>query len=303
MGNDRRIGGHLLHSEEFGSAAKPSVLSLHGGPGMGAYHFETFQAPRLEGGLHLVTMDQRGVLRSAPLPDGEPLGVMDLVADAEALRHALGIERWSLIGHSFGGYLAVRYALTHPAAVDRLVLENASLDPASSARSLLTAAALAYAAADDRASARSCLASADAPADTPPAYLWDELTRWLAGLGVRRDDLYIHGERRRIVDEVSEAAPFPADWWRRGGVHQARLIQEGEIFRPLIGHLGGLLHRTLLIKGRYDNVFAADQIAGFLAAKPDSELHVYEASGHFAHMEESGRFAEEVLAFLAAPSP
>lgn len=300
MGSDRMIRGHLLHVEDFGGVGNPSVLYLHGGPGMGAYHFEKYQSERLLPKLRLITVDQQGVLRSAPIPDDEPLGVMDLIADCEELRKELGIEHWSLIGHSFGGYLAVQYALTCPTAVDRLVLDNPSLDLGSSARSLLDAAAMEYGRQGDQANARACLELAHAPADTPVPYLWEQLTTWLGRLGERHNNFYIHGENKRLVDELMELAPFPSEWWERGGTHQARLVAEGRIFLPLQSRLGHLRQRMMLIKGQYDAVLATDQIAACLAAQPETELRIFEESSHFAHMEEPDRFAKEVLEFLGA---
>ena len=48
----------------------------------------------------------------------------DTVADLEDLRAALGAERWSLDGVSYGSYVAQRYATAHPDRVDRLVLDS-----------------------------------------------------------------------------------------------------------------------------------------------------------------------------------
>ena len=302
MERDLLIRGHRLHVAEFGDAENRSVLFLHGGPGMGAYHFELYQAERLEPELRLITLDQRGVLRSAPVRDGEPLGVMDLIADCEAVRQELGIEQWSIIGHSFGGYLAVLYALTHPASVDRLVLDNASLDLGSSARSLLRRAAMEFGLHGDQASVRACLGLAHAPRDTPVPHLWEQLTVWLGRLGAWRDNLYIHGENKRLVDEVMEASPFPADWWQRGGAHQVALVAEGRIFTSLLDRLQHLRQRTLIIRGLYDPVLASDQLAAYLEAKPETELRLFAASSHFAHMEEPDRFAKEVLGFLGSAS-
>jgi proline iminopeptidase len=302
MGNDLTIRGTALHVEIFGEMESPAVLYLHGGPGMGAYHFETWQAQRFAGKLRLITLDQRGVLRSAPVPDGQTFGITDLVADCEALRIALGIQRWSLIGHSFGGYLALLYAGAHPSAVDRLVLENPTLDLASSTRSLLAAAALEYGLLGDPVSARTCRSLANQSADAPGLELWAQLATWLGGLGQQRDNLYVYGDNKRLVDELTETAPFPEEWWGRGSTHQHQLISEGRIFLPLLGHLTSIPHPTLLIKGLHDHVFALDQIAAYLQAKPQTRWSVFQASGHFAHMEEPDRFAAEVLAFLAAPS-
>jgi proline iminopeptidase len=265
---------------------------------MGAYHFERFQAERLGRKLRLITMDQRGVLRSAPLADGEPLTLSDVLEDFEALRAAMGIDRWSLIGHSFGGYLALLYAEMYPRRVHLLVLENASLDPASSARSLLAAAALEYGVQGDQSGARACLDLAHAPAETPARRLWAELATRLGGLGSRRNHLYVHGQDKALVEELTASAPFPSEWWRRGGTHQERLVSEGRMFTSLLAGLAQVRQRTLLVKGRYDAVWADDQLHACMRTMPAAELRVFADSSHFVHMEEPESFSDAVTAFL-----
>jgi pimeloyl-ACP methyl ester carboxylesterase len=51
-------------------------------------------------------------------------GTDDVVADMEALRQALGVDRWSLDGISYGTYVGERYGLAHPAHVSKLVLDS-----------------------------------------------------------------------------------------------------------------------------------------------------------------------------------
>jgi len=227
-----------------------------------------------------------------------PCGINDLIADCEAVRTQLGIGRWSLIGHSFGGYLAVLYASAHPSAVQSLVLENPVMDLGSSARSLLAAAALEFGRAGDADNACACLALAYGASEAPPAVLWAELTAWLLRLGSARNELYIHGDNKQIVEDLMQVAPFPPEWWQRGGTHQSRLVEEGGLYRPLQGMLRSIPHRMLLIKGRYDSVFAPEQIALCLQEKPAVQWRVFSTSGHFVHIEEPVRFADEVLSFL-----
>ena len=52
----------------------------------------------------------------------------NLTADAEALREALGFERWAVLGHSFGGNVALEYALRYPQSLSHLVLVNTGGD-------------------------------------------------------------------------------------------------------------------------------------------------------------------------------
>jgi proline iminopeptidase len=52
----------------------------------------------------------------------------NLTADADALREYLGFDRWAVLGHSFGGHVALEYALRYPRQVSRLVLVDTGAD-------------------------------------------------------------------------------------------------------------------------------------------------------------------------------
>jgi len=98
----------------------PEVIVLHGGPG--AHHDYLLPGfDRLAGGRTLVYYDQRGGGRS-PVSRETPVGWQEHVADLDALREEWELDRLDLLGYSWGGLLALLYALTHPARVARLAL-------------------------------------------------------------------------------------------------------------------------------------------------------------------------------------
>ena len=98
----------------------PEVVVLHGGPG--AHHDYLLPGfDRLAIGRTLIYYDQRGGGRS-PVPREVPVGWREQVEDLESLRTLWGIKRLSLTGYSWGGLLALLYALEHPGAVERLAL-------------------------------------------------------------------------------------------------------------------------------------------------------------------------------------
>jgi proline iminopeptidase len=100
--------------------AGPPAVVLHGGPG--AHHdylLPGFDA--LADGRELIYYDQRGGGRS-PVARDVPVGWTEQVADLEALRDAWGLERLTLVGYSWGGLLALLYALSHPGRVGRVAL-------------------------------------------------------------------------------------------------------------------------------------------------------------------------------------
>ena len=109
--------------------AGPLVVVLHGGPG--AHHdYLLPQYDRLAVDRELFYYDQRGGGQS-PVPRETPVGWREHVADLEAIRVSLGIERLTLCGYSWGGLLALLYLLEHPERVERLALVSPASPTAS----------------------------------------------------------------------------------------------------------------------------------------------------------------------------
>lgn len=112
------LNGVRLYTRRAG--AGPPVVVLHGGPG--AHHdYLLPQYDRLARGRTLLYYDQRGGGRS-PIPRATPAGWREHVADLDALRQRWGIGRLALLGYSWGGLLALLYALEHPTEVELLAL-------------------------------------------------------------------------------------------------------------------------------------------------------------------------------------
>jgi proline iminopeptidase len=117
--------GHQVYWEACGNPSGKPALVLHGGPGSGCtpWHRRLFDPAA----YRVVLFDQRGCGRSLP-HGGEPVADLaanttpELLADVELLRESLGIERWLVLGGSWGSTLALVYAEAHPERVSELVL-------------------------------------------------------------------------------------------------------------------------------------------------------------------------------------
>ncbi len=116
---------HTLYVEECGNPGGLPVIFLHGGPGVGCepMHRRFFDPQR----YRIVLFDQRGCGRSMPHAELEENTTLHLVADIEAIRQRLGIDRWLVFGGSWGSTLALIYAQTHPERVLGLVLRGVFL--------------------------------------------------------------------------------------------------------------------------------------------------------------------------------
>ena len=113
---------HRIYWEESGNPQGRPVIFLHGGPGAGASAAcRGFFNPEA---YRIIIIDQRGCGRSTPLACVKENTTWDLVADIEAVREMLGIERWLVFGGSWGSTLALAYAQSHPECVAGLILRG-----------------------------------------------------------------------------------------------------------------------------------------------------------------------------------
>jgi proline iminopeptidase len=117
--------GHTVYWECCGNPEGKPAVYLHGGPGSGFTRRERgFFDPSA---YRVLLFDQRGSGRSRPLAS-EPRADLStnttrhLIEDIEALREHVGVERWTVLGLSWGSSLGLAYAQAHPARVEGLVL-------------------------------------------------------------------------------------------------------------------------------------------------------------------------------------
>lgn len=113
---------HTLYVEECGTPEGIPVLFVHGGPGGGCTpKHRCFFDPLV---YRIVLFDQRGCGRSTPHAELGGNNTDALVEDMEAIRKALGIERWLLFGGSWGSTLSLVYAERYPERVLGLILRG-----------------------------------------------------------------------------------------------------------------------------------------------------------------------------------
>jgi proline iminopeptidase len=113
---------HEIYYEESGNPKGKPVVFLHGGPGGGTdAKMRCFFNPKI---YRIVLFDQRGCGKSRPSASLVDNTTWHLVADVEAIRKLLDIERWQVFGGSWGSTLALAYAQKHPERCTELVLRG-----------------------------------------------------------------------------------------------------------------------------------------------------------------------------------
>jgi proline iminopeptidase len=214
-----------------------------------------------------------------------------LVDDCEAVRAALGIPQWTVLGHSFGGRVALRYARRHPNRVAAVIFENPCWDFDETESLRLPAAAAIYDELGDPARATRCRALAARPERFTG---WRETVELIGRLQLhdRYDDLYFASPLARERWHEIEAAPFPDAQRTRARAHVEQALDGG--LEPLLDLLSGLTVPADLIVGRHDLVCGPRQIDAFRSGVLDGRVHEFLQAAHFVVLEEPERFADLV---------
>jgi proline iminopeptidase len=109
-------------------------IFVHGGPGEGSLDFEVLGGNALEGFMNMIYFDQRGSARSEGDEETD-YSIDRLVEDMEEIREKLGISKWIVMAHSFGGIIATNYAHKYRDSIDKLILLNVTLSMEDSFKS------------------------------------------------------------------------------------------------------------------------------------------------------------------------
>ncbi len=116
-------GRYKVWTKKQGSGSM-KVLLLHGGPGFSHEYLEAFESFLPQAGIEMYYYDQLGCNNSDQPEDSSLWTLPRYASEVEEVRSALGLEKFVLYGHSWGGILAIEYALQHPEHLSGLVISN-----------------------------------------------------------------------------------------------------------------------------------------------------------------------------------
>lgn len=272
---------HALFTRTVGDG-EPIVV-VHGGPGTLDHTYLLPTMDRLANLGRLTYVDQRGHGRSHGELEPGDVTAERFVDDLARVLDALELDAPTVLGHSWGGHLALRFALTHADRVRRLVLMNSG--PASKADHD------AFVAFRRRRGGvlveeQGTLQASAAYADADPLLVAD-LVRRTFSIGVHRP-----------TDVARIHLRFTREDVLRGRMIAERF--ESTLFsRPfdLLAELAGVHVPTLMLHGEHDFV-PVETVAPIAEALPDADLVVIPACGHFAYLEAEAAVHAAVGSFL-----
>jgi len=278
------LNGHDTYYDVTGTGT--AVLVMHGG-GLDSASLQPWLAP-LASQVQLIYYDQYGLGRSERPGDYSAISNDTWVEQAEALRVFLGLDKIVVFGHSYGGYIALEYALKYPDRVSGLIL-------------LSTAAVLDY--ADQvwaQASARSdgeqfeavmaLFHHPDAVAASGPVKA-PETDDDLAGLWQSVLPVYTSALTPQDGDALLEHTAFSA----KGHNHQVDSLLPGY---DVSTRLGEIVVPALVMTGAKDFITTPAAARRIQDGIQDGDLVIFGRSGHFPYAEESDLFLGTVRNWL-----
>jgi L-proline amide hydrolase len=263
---------------------KLPLLCLHGGPGATHDYLEPLEAIAATG-RRVAFYDQLGNGNSARPSDPSLWTVALFVEELGKMRHALGLDRVHILGQSWGGMLAMEYALTQPAGLAGLILADS---PASAPQWITEISRLRAELPPD---VQKTLLKHEAAGTTDdPAYQEAVMVfyrRHLCRLDPWPDCLH------RTFEKIAQSPEVYSTMWGPSEFHVTGTLKNWET----VNRLAEIGVPTLVIGGRYDEA-TPDITETVHRGIPGSERVIFENSSHMPHLEETELYLKTVTDFM-----
>jgi proline iminopeptidase len=278
------------------------LIYLHGGPGYNSYSFKQTIGPRLERHALLIYLDQRGCGQSER-PWTKDYAISTLVEDVEALRKNLGLTKISLMGHSFGGTIALEYASCHSDNVQKLIILDGAADVPAAFDLWRTEIEKRYPDAwagalsgDKGKSYREALKTGDRCAISKAEFAVeiDALAKvdsqtfhnWQQFLDQR------YQKEQAALDAVSGLR-------NTGELSSVCFGPDSQFLCYRFTAYDRLSMPALIIVGKYDGAVGVDQMRNLADHLPRARFDEFDESAHFPYAEEPEKFEHDIADFLS----
>jgi pimeloyl-ACP methyl ester carboxylesterase len=269
--------GLTLSYERRGSG--PLLVCHPGGPGGSAAEFEDFAG--LDDTFELVLFSPRGSHGSDPADD---YVLASYVADLEALREHLGVERLNLLGFSHGGVVAIAYAAAFGSRIERLLLVDTLAVWGDEAEAAMQRAIAARAAEPWFAEAQQAIEEEQAGEFSSVDELIENLQRQIP--------LYFH----RWEGNEKTGGRLAMDFAHAEPLHHFNTVEFPTF--DLRGELRTIEPPALVVVGDDDMIAGPVCAEAILRELPNGRLVTIPQSGHFVYVEQPEAFREALTDFL-----
>lgn len=270
------INDNELEVEVLGEEDAPVLIAHHGGGGIGSLEEPRATFGPLADTFRVVVFDARGCGRSEGRP---PFSHAQWAADVDGLREWIGVDQVVIAGGSYGGFIAMEYALAYPEHTRAMILRDTSADRSNLER-----------------------AYENARNQTRVEINWDNFDRYWQGRIT--DDQDLKDRWAEIIplydfeyDPVKATARVEAGIYRHEAHNWCFLYNMPNY--DLRAQLPSVRCPTLVTVGRTDWVTPVSSAETIASLIPDARLVVFEKSGHSPQIEEFDLFQQVMRDFLA----
>ena len=277
---DVTINGCRLNVEVLGPENGPVLIAHHGGGGIGSLAEPKATFGPLADRFRVVVFDARGCGRSEGVP---PYSHEQWAADVDGLRQWIGAEKIVVAGGSYGGFIALEYAVRYPEHTSAIILRDTSADGSNLE-----------------------LAFENARNQDRVEIDWERFNRYWHG--EVHDDADLKQLWSELIplydyeyDPVKSAAAVEAGIYR----HEAHnwCFQHNWGAYDLKADLPSVTVPTLVTVGRRDWVTPVSSSETIASLMPNAELVVFERSGHSPQVEERELFQRTIRDFVDRAVP
>lgn len=267
IGQSVDVNGITTNYHRMGSGEP--VFLIHGsGPGVSAWANWRLILPTLAESFDVIAPDIVG-FGFTDRPEGYEYNMENWRTHLLGFADALGLEKFSLVGNSFGGGLAISMAVHQPERIDKLIL--------------MGAAGISFPLTDGLDAVWGYDPSLENMQDLMKVFAWSEELGNNAELARMRYEASI---RPGFHESFSQMFPAP----RQNGIEDLATPED---------QIAGIVAPTLIVHGRDDKVIPLDNAYRFHQLIDNSQLHVYGQCGHWTQIEKADEFSLLVANFLA----
>lgn len=269
-----------------------TLMFIHGGPGAGCDDF-SYAGYLLSDEFNVILFDQRGVLRSEASTESEPLNVAILVEDIEDLRKIKGLDKLYLLGHSYGGFLTLLYALKYPDNVKAVIYENPGWNMINAIKTIHRNTIPFIREGGDNTLADKIETAlntcddlkelTDLQMETPEKY---------------REKVYYNKPWSDEQKTFYIPFDFTEEQKRSTQYHVQKILADEINHEDNMSKLKDIKSPSLLIRGEYDPVMSKEYQQCFVDNAPNGQLKIIEDSGHSIHCDKPHELCRVIKEFI-----
>jgi proline iminopeptidase len=271
-----------LYTVEVGDPGGYPIIVLHGGPGLDHHEFADYLDPLADRGYRLILVDQRASGRS-PRCDPRTWTLEAMAEDVVSLARSMGLDRYAVLGHSYGAFVALQNAVDFPNMASQTIVSSG----------------------------------------VPSTRYLADVEKKLASLEPKhlREQIAASWEKESSVQTAEEFAQLMTEQWpfhfanpddprieeydtkTAGSVLSPEMLQQfasndfGAI--EVEDRLGDVSQPVLVLAGRHDRVCSAKAAEAIAKGVHGAELVIFEHSGHMTFVEEQDAYLDAVDGFLS----